>query len=327
MLIVDDTPANIEILYKILKREYDILFAKSGADGIRMARQQAPDLVLLDIMMPDMDGYQVCAALKTDPVTAGIPVVFVTAMCNEEDEANGLALGAIDYLTKPISPPIVVARVRNHLELKRKSDLLEQITVQLEEKNRALEVLAREDALTGVANRRQLNEVLHAEIQRSMRNGRSLSLILCDVDHFKRYNDLYGHLAGDQCLREIGALLGRSFKRAGEFPARYGGEEFAVVLPDTSEERAWELADWLRQGLLTQALPYAGSDAGLVTLSAGVVGGLVAWGHDANWFIGEADRALYEAKAAGRNRVRSASYGATSPPPGFACREGVTAAQ
>lgn len=306
LLIVDDTPANIEILYKILKSEYDVLFAKSGADGVRLVREQLPDLILLDIMMPGMDGYQVCAALKEDPLTAKIPVIFVTAMGNEEDEAKGLELGAIDYLTKPISPPIVLARVRNHLDLKRKSDLLEQLTLQLEEKNRALEVLAREDGLTGVANRRHLNDVLHAELQRAMRNRRHLSLILFDIDHFKRFNDLYGHLAGDKCLQLIGALLRASFKRAGDLPARYGGEEFAVVLPDTSVEKAAELAEGLRLGLLEQALPHSGSASAVVTLSAGVAGAQVAPGHGVEWFIGEADRALYLAKANGRNRVTMA---------------------
>ena len=316
ILIVDDTPANIEVLYKILKSRYDILFAKNGADGIRIVRQQLPDLVLLDIMMPEMDGYQVCTVLKEDPLTAKIPVVFVTAMGKEEDETKGLELGAIDYLTKPISPPIVLARVKNHLELKRKSDLLERLTVQMEEKNRELDVLAREDALTGVANRRRFNETLQTEIQRAMRNGRFLSLILCDIDHFKKYNDLYGHLAGDKCLQMLGVLLAGSFKRAGELPARYGGEEFAVVLPDTPLEKAAELAERLRRGLADQALPHAGSDTGIVTISAGVAGAQVGRGHDAEWFIEEADRALYGSKENGRNRVTVGSCDCSLPAPG-----------
>ncbi len=314
ILIVDDTPANIEILYKILKGEYDVLFAKNGADGIRIVQQQLPDLILLDIMMPEMDGYQVCQALKGDPLTARIPIVFVTAMSNEEDETKGLQLGAIDYLTKPISPPIVLARVRNHLQLKRTSDLLEQLTAQLEEKNRALEVLARVDGLTGVANRRHFDEMLQLEVQRAMRNGRYLSLILCDIDFFKRYNDHYGHVAGDKCLQALGELLKGSFKRAGEVPARYGGEEFAVVLPDTAPETAEGLGERLRRMLQEKALPHEESEVGVVTISVGVSGGLVARGQEPEWFIKEADRALYHAKASGRNCVALSSH--CPPEPG-----------
>lgn len=303
ILIVDDTPANIEILYKILKDRYDILFAKSGADGIRMVRQHMPDLVLLDIMMPGMDGYEVCSILKQDPVTARIPVVFVTAMGNEEDETKGLDLGAIDYLTKPIRPPIVLARVRNHLELKRRGDLLEQLSSELAEKNRELEVLANRDGLTGIANRRHFNEVLLSEIQRAERNGRNLSLIMCDIDHFKKFNDLYGHLAGDKCLQMVGELLRKSFKRAGEIVARYGGEEFAVILPDTGAELAGHLGERLRLELMAQALPHAHSEHEVVTMSVGVAGGLVKWGHDMDWYIATADEALYRSKEQGRNRV------------------------
>ncbi|GFO65131.1 diguanylate cyclase [Geomonas paludis] len=303
ILIVDDTTANIEILYQILKGEFDVLFAKSGADGIRMVREHSPDLVLLDIMMPDMDGYQVCRVLKQDPATAQIPVVFVTAMGNDEDETRGLEEGAIDYLTKPIRPAIVVARVRNHLELKHRGDLLEKLSSELTRKNAELEQLARQDGLTGVANRRHFDESLRSEIQRAARNGRNLSLIMCDIDHFKKFNDLYGHFAGDKCLQLVGELLRKSFKRAGEVVARYGGEEFAVILPDTSAELAGHLAERLRLELLAQALPHADSEFGMVTMSLGVAGVLVTREHDQEWFITCADDALYRSKAAGRNRV------------------------
>ncbi|MBJ6800629.1 diguanylate cyclase [Geomonas propionica] len=303
ILIVDDTTANIEILYKILKGEFDVLFAKSGADGVRMVREQTPDLVLLDIMMPDMDGYQVCRVLKQDPATAHIPVVFVTAMGNDEDEARGLEEGAIDYLTKPIRPAIVVARVRNHLELKRRGDLLEKLSTELARKNRELEELARQDGLTGIANRRHFDESLRSEIQRAARNGRNLSLIMCDIDHFKRFNDLYGHFAGDKCLQLVGELLRKSFKRAGEVVARYGGEEFTVILPDTSGELAGHLAERLRLELLAQALPHGQSEFGIVTMSLGVAGVLVGRENDQEWFITAADEAMYRSKEEGRNRV------------------------
>jgi diguanylate cyclase (GGDEF)-like protein len=309
ILIVDDTLANIEILYKILQADYEIFFAKCGADGVRIVKQELPDLVLLDIMMPDMDGYQVCAAIKGDPRTAGIPVIFITAMGNDEDETKGLDCGAIDYITKPISPPIVKARVRNHLELKRSRDLLQELAMELHEKNRKLEILAREDGLTGLANRRHFNEVLDAEIKRALRTHQYLSLVLCDVDFFKKYNDHYGHVAGDKCLQSIGEIMRVSFKRAGDLPARYGGEEFAAILPDTHPEQGAQLAERLRQEMINWSLPHEGAGLmGLVTLSIGVVGGKANKSRDAEWFIREADQALYRSKESGRNQVTAVSY-------------------
>ena len=307
ILIVDDTTANIEILYKILHGEYDVYFAKNGRDGIKVVQREMPDLILLDIMMPEMDGYQVCTQLKADPLTASIPVIFITAMGSEEDETKGLDCGAIDYLTKPISPPIVRARVRNHLELKRSRDTLEALGRELVDKNLELKKLAREDGLTGLANRRHFNEILEAEIKRAYRTRQFLSLILCDVDYFKRFNDFYGHVAGDKCLQVIGATLLSTFMRAGDLPARYGGEEFAVILPETTPDSAEKLAEKLRQKVVARAIPHAQSDAlEVVSFSIGVVGAQVTRERNAEWFISTADRALYDSKENGRNRVTAA---------------------
>ena len=309
ILIVDDTLANIEILFKILQDDYDVYFAKSGADGVRIVKREMPDLILLDVMMPDMDGYQVCRLLKGDPKTSSIPVIFITAMGSDEDETRGLDCGAIDYITKPISPPIVQARVRNHLELKLSRDLLEELTRELGEKNRELEVLAREDGLTGLANRRNFNEVLDIELKRAQRSRQCLSLLLCDVDFFKKYNDQYGHLAGDKCLQTIGGIMRAGFKRAGDLPARYGGEEFAAILPETPPEMAAKLAERLRLELIGRGLPHAFAGVlGVVTLSIGVVGAVVTSERDAEWFIDEADRALYRSKESGRNQVTVVSH-------------------
>jgi len=307
ILIVDDTQANIEILYKILKGDYEVFYAKNGRDCLRLAKREIPDLILLDIMMPDMDGYQVCSLLKADSQTARIPVIFITAMGNEENETKGLDCGAIDYITKPISPPIVKARVKNHLELKRSHDVMEALSTELTNKNQQLKKLAREDGLTGLANRRHFNEVLDAEIKRALRTRQFLSLILCDVDYFKRYNDHYGHVAGDKCLQMIGATLLSTFLRAGDVPARYGGEEFAVILPDTPPEKAEHLAEKLRLKMVEQAIPHAFSETlELVTLSIGVVGAQVASGRNPEWFIDVADQALYRSKENGRNQVTAA---------------------
>lgn len=309
ILIIDDVPANIQIMHAVLRDDYAVFFATSGSDGIRMAQKELPDLILLDIMMPDMDGYEVCTKIKTDPLTSQIPVIFITAMSNVEDEAKGLEMGAIDYITKPFSPPIVNARVKNHLELKRHRDILVELTSELENKNRELNLLAREDALTGLANRRYFDEVLETEIRRAGRSHQLLSLVLCDVDFFKSYNDHYGHVAGDRCLQTIGQVLLRIFKRASDLPARYGGEEFAVIFPDTPPGNAGLLIEKLRRAMIEQAIPHPSSAAAaFVTLSYGVVEAHPTAERNAAWYINEADKALYRAKENGRNQVAIASF-------------------
>ena len=309
ILIIDDTPANIQILHAVLGDAYSIFFATSGREGIELAAKELPDLIFLDIMMPEMDGYEVCRQLKGDPLTRQIPIIFITAMSTVEDEAKGLELGAIDYITKPFSPPIVNARVKNHLELKRHRDLLEKVTIELDKKNLALNLLAREDALTGLANRRYFNEVLESEITRAQRSRQLLSLILCDVDFFKNYNDHYGHVAGDKCLQVIGQLLLRTFKRASDLPARYGGEEFAVIFPDTPPGNAGLITEKLRQGMMAQAIPHAFSTvAEVVTISIGMVEAPPNKERNAEWYIQAADKALYQAKERGRNQVVIVSF-------------------
>lgn len=304
ILIIDDTPANIEILNAFLKNDYAIFFSTNGAEGIRIAQLERPDLILLDIMMPGMDGYEVCAKIKADFHTCKIPIIFITSMNNVEDEEKGLLVGAIDYITKPISPPIVKARIRNHLELKRHRDTLERLSIELETKNQELNFQAREDALTGLANRRYFNESLDAEIKRARRTGQMLSLILCDVDFFKNYNDHYGHLAGDYCLKAVGQILRHTFKRVSDLAARYGGEEFAVIFPDTPPGNAGMLAERLRQAMIAQAIPHAFSAAAdVVSLSFGVVEATPTGERGADWYINEADKALYQAKGNGRNQV------------------------
>ena len=309
ILIIDDTPANISVLNEMLQDEYDIFFATSGAEGLKIAGVLAPDLILLDIMMPGMDGYQVCRKLKAEEQTSRIPVIFVTAAVGPEEEARGLECGAVDDVTKPISPPVVAIRVRNHLELTRRSRMLEALSEELARKNRQLQLLARMDGLTGLANRRFLDETLDAEVRRAQRCGTPLSLIMCDIDYFKRYNDRYGHQAGDDALRRIGTLLQRLFQRGSDFPCRYGGEEFAVILPETGAEQATHLAEHLRSSMCVEALPHAFSDvAACVTLSVGVVSAPATEGRTAQWFLSQADAALYRSKDEGRNLTTAVSF-------------------
>lgn len=289
ILIVDDTPGNIEILASVLK-DYELLVATSGEEALELAAAANPDLILLDVVMPDIDGFELCRRLKADDNTRKIPIIFVTAMNQEVDEALGLDIGAIDYITKPISAPIVKARVRNHLELKRSRDILERQSMI--------------DGLTGVANRRRFDEFLEQEWRRAMRNRLPISLILLDVDFFKRYNDKYGHLAGDDCLRKVARVIAQMLYHPADLVVRYGGEEFACILPETDTSGAVEVAQRLKDGVETLQIPHGRSTvAGYVTISLGVATAIPHPDTPPTLLIEAADRLLYEAKHAGRNRV------------------------
>ena len=289
-LRVDDIAANIKILSAILKHEYDILVATNGSDALEIALVEQPDVILLDVMMPDMDGYEVCSRLKADPRTHDIPVIFISAMNEVEDEARGLEVGGLDYITKPINPAIVKARVRIHLELKRQRDILQRISMI--------------DGLTGIANRRRFDEALEREWRRCHRSDSPLSLILVDVDFFKNYNDHYGHLAGDECLKKVAAAMADQNRRAADIVARFGGEEFACLLPDTGADAAHAMAVRLGEAVAALAIPHARSDAaGHVTISLGVATLIPGEGDVASSLIDQADRGLYHAKQNGRNRV------------------------
>ncbi|SDB70588.1 diguanylate cyclase [Belnapia rosea] len=290
VLIVDDEVSNIEILSAILEDDYEICFATSGEEALAVARSASPDLVLLDVLMPGMDGYEVCSRLKADPVLADLPVIFTTALGEQAAELRGLELGAIDYLHKPVSPVIVQARVRNHLEMKRMRDELAQLAVT--------------DALTGLGNRRRLETTLVREAARLALDAAELSVIILDIDFFKRFNDSYGHSAGDRCIAMVAATLNRAVHRASDLAARFGGEEFACILPGTSHHEAMEVARTIRDRVRGLGIPHSGSEtAPFVTVSLGVATATCFPGLDpANW-IKAADAQLYLAKAAGRNAV------------------------
>jgi len=304
VLIVDDTQTNITILASILCTDYQILSATSGEGALSLLDHEIPDLILLDILMPEMDGYELCRILRRGDRTKDVPVIFVTSMGTEEEQAKGLECGAIDYLARPFSAPVVKARVKNHLEFKRNRDLLKDLARELSRKNLELQKLATEDGLTRLANRRHFDEVLAMEVRRACHTGQFLSLILCDVDFFKRYNDEYGHLAGDQCLRIVANTFRTVFRRAGDLVARFGGEEFAVILADTPPESARQLAEKLHGEMMRLHLPHSASlVADCVTVSSGVVGAPVTVQSSAAWFIERADQALYRSKQDGRNLV------------------------
>lgn len=291
ILIVDDSPTNIQVLAEALKLDYQIKIATSGAAALQIAAgDEPPDLILLDVMMPEMDGYEVCRRLKAQPQLQKIPVIFVTAKQEMEEEEQGLNLGAVDYITKPFHLPIIKARIRNHLELKRKSDLLES--------------LAKLDGLTNIPNRRALEEVLIQEWQRACRNHTPLAVIMLDIDSFKAYNDHYGHCAGDLCLKAVAGALQRQLSRAADTLARYGGEEFTVVLPETDFGGAQDVAERLRAAIDALAIEHAHSDASPhVTISVGFASTSHPSGKEFTTLLESTDKMLYQAKATGRNRV------------------------
>lgn len=294
ILVVDDIPSNVHVLSRILKDDYDIYFATDGDKALDLVQARMPDLVLLDIMMPGMDGFEVCRRIKADPATHDIPVIFISAKSEVEDETRGLEVGAIDFITKPISPPIVRARVRNHLLLKRQTDLL-----------RSLSFL---DGLTGIANRRRFDDAMTREWRRCARSHLPLSLIILDVDHFKAYNDQYGHQAGDECLRIIAEVLAERARRPSDLVARYGGEEFVCLLPETDGTGAIRVAEGFRAAVAEQRIPHAQSPvAPFVTISLGVATVTPSADGSPERLAEMADQLLYRAKRAGRNRVQDAT--------------------
>jgi len=295
VLVVDDEPPNIQALGSLLKDEYRIQVANSGEKALAIVQdetQPLPDLILLDIQMPGIDGYEVCRTLKEDPKTEGIVVIFVTARDATSDEEYGLKLGAVDYISKPISSAIVRARVDTHMNLKRKTDMLERFALL--------------DGLTGIHNRRYFDEQLEKEVGRNIRENRPVSVIMMDIDHFKEFNDHYGHGAGDQCLKKVARALTDTLSRPGDTLCRYGGEEFVALLPGSDDDGAGVVAERLREAVeaLSVAHEYSGV-SNVVTLSLGIAS-KEPTGEEkstAESLLKLADEALYSAKRAGRNRV------------------------
>lgn len=294
LLVVDDRPINIQALYQAFSADHQVLMATDGEQALALCANQQPDLVLLDVMMPGMDGHEVCRRLKADPATRDIPIIFVTAHSDEAAETLGLELGAADFISKPINPKIVRARVRTHLTLKAQSDLLRQWVYI--------------DCLTGLHNRRHFDEQLASEWGRAVRNRAALSVVLIDVDFFKRYNDRYGHQTGDDCLRQIAATLKASVNRPGDLVARYGGEEFVCVLPDTGLAGAIQFAEQLGRQVFERQIEHADSAAApVITVSLGVCSKREDAHGSAAALLRGADAQLYLAKERGRHRACGAA--------------------
>jgi len=292
LLLVDDQPANIHALHQVFAIDYQVLATTDGQKALDIALRQQPDLILLDVVMPGLDGFEVCRRLKADPNTRDIPVIFLTASANPESEEQGLDAGAVDFIAKPFNPKIVKARVKTHVTLKRQNDLLRHWVFI--------------DGLTDISNRRHFDDRLASEWGRSQRSGAPLSALLIDVDNFKLFNDTLGHQSGDECLQHVAKALVTGLRRPSDMVARYGGEEFVCLLPDTDEEGAVHLAEQLRQRVYHQTQPeVTGAAWPAVTVSIGVgVARLSTMRHAAD-MLREADQNLYRAKESGRNRVHS----------------------
>jgi len=290
LLLVDDQPINIQVLYQAFSADYDVCMATSGEQALIVCASQKPDLVLLDVEMPGMDGFEVCARLKTHEATRDIPVIFVTAHVDEISETRGLDVGAVDFIYKPINAKIVRARVKTHITLKAQSDLLRNWVYI--------------DGLTNVHNRRCFDERLQMEWKRAVRCDTELSLILIDVDFFKKYNDSYSHQEGDNCLRQVASTLKAFSKRPGDLVARYGGEEFVCLLPETNLKGAAQCAELFRQQVMNLGIEHPDSSvSSVVTISLGVCSKSTGISMNPEELLRQADLQLYRAKELGRNQV------------------------
>lgn len=319
IVIVDDTIFSLKVLKAFLMSAgyLDIIALRSAAelyqlvDGCLEQGTVDIDLILMDIVMPEIDGIEACRNIKKREWLVDVPVIMVTATTETDGLPQAFSAGAMDYIKKPLERVELLARVRSALRLKyetyrrkaRETELLE-VTRQLKAANERLQNLSLLDGLTGIANRRHFDQVLFQESRRAQRENSPLSLIILDIDYFKAFNDTYGHLKGDDCLKAVASAFRQSLKRSGDFLARYGGEEFAVVLPNTDDVGAAVIAEKLRAGIENAKIEHLNSlCADHVTVSLGVVTKFPGQANTPDELILAADRALYRSKHGGRNQV------------------------
>lgn len=319
ILIVDDRPENLLTLESVLDNPDLILIrANSGEEALTRTLDHDFALILMDVQMPGMDGYETAELMRGSGRTKNIPIIFVTAASAERERIfKGYDSGAVDFLFKPLEPAVLTSKVGIFLDLFRQKDELkektreldakvvelEELQQQLEETNEQLRLLSSMDGLTGLLNRRRFDEILEEDWQRGLRDHTTLSLLMVDIDHFKAYNDTYGHIEGDTCLKKVAQGLASSLQRHVDKVARYGGEEFTVILPGTDDEGAMQVAERMKEAIARLAVEHCGSDTcETVTISIGVSTVLPTGELKPTQLVDAADKALYQAKEAGRNR-------------------------
>ena len=289
VLIIDDQETTITVLTNILNNEYIIYSAGNGRSGIAAAKKYSPDIILLDVLMFDMDGFEVITELKKSDETKDIPVIFITNLVNYADEEKGLALGAVDYIAKPFSPAIVKLRLRNQIKIITHMHTIEKYSMF--------------DQLTEIPNRRSFDMQIKKEWARAHREKTMFSILMIDLDNFKKYNDSYGHLQGDKALKEVVNVFLKVLKRPGDFAARWGGEEFVILLPCTDSKGAYEIAEQIRKGVQSTDIPLDSHVNTMITVSIGINTQEYGQNSTINEFTDNADKALYSAKNKGRNQV------------------------
>lgn len=303
ILVVDDVPVNIQLLVTYLAAEgYDVVSAKDGYDAMKAVKEHQPDLILLDVMMPKMNGFKVCEAIKSDDATKFIPVILVTALNELEDKVKGMNSGADDFLAKPFNKLELLVRVRSLLRIKHLHDELQEKVIELQRTKEELRQLAITDGLTGLYNYRYFKEQLLQELKRAQRHSLNISVVMIDIDHFKQYNDKNGHPAGDVVLKDIARLLRDNIRNI-DLAARYGGEEFSLILIETDKPSAKIVSEKIRKLVEDYGFAYESSQPdGKLTISTGVAT-FPEDGEDFDTLVSKADQRLYRAKEAGRNLI------------------------
>lgn len=308
VMVVEDSKVTMKALCNYLGRMgINPLAAVNGQNAIEIFRKNRPDIILLDAILPDIDGFDIAKQLrdmeKGDEWTA---IIFLTSMAKDEDLARGIEVGGDDYLMKPISEVVLRAKMRAMRRLVEMQRSLVAVTQELNVANMELQRLSTTDGLTGIANRRFFDELAPREWRRCIRMKQPMSLVMIDVDHFKKYNDTYGHQAGDECLKTVAAQVGRATPRATDLAARYGGEEFVLVLGETTIDGAKWVANNIRQHVSDMNLPHTASPLQHITISCGAASIMPRDDLPLETLLKAADKALYMAKAQGRNTVACA---------------------
>jgi len=304
VLLVDDTKTERLIISSYLdKMGHSVIAAENGKQAVHLYHEDKPDLVLMDVIMPEMDGHEAARQMRHDE-NHWVPIIFLSGRVDPEDIFAGIEAGGDDYLTKPVDFRILEAKMISMQRIAKMRRKLINVSTELEIVNAELKKLANIDGLTGLANRRYLDKYLRVETSRGLRSGQQLAVLLCDVDHFKKYNDSFGHLKGDDCLKLVANAMKGICKRAADLVARYGGEEFAVILPDTNVEGARRVAQAMCDAVAGLKLEHPESEHKVVTVSIGVYSKQLEPTHDSEFLLKHADDALYKAKTSGRNKIQ-----------------------